>query len=317
MSRILGALGRTLITLGVLLLLFVGFQLWGTGLEESSHQSDLGGELSSRVPEVKAKVADSSNAGATAQQLQTIDPQAAPTIAPPAEGQALGVIKIAKIGLEKFIVEGTAKPDLKKGPGHYLGTPLPGQAGNAAIAGHRTTYGAPFNRIDELVPGDRIETYTSQGKFTYEVMAPPEAGIHSGPGWYTVKATQSSVLDNTPDNRLTLSACHPKYSAKERIIVTAKLVSNAAPTTKSAQPTTVTSTGKLDQAAALEASVGGDSNALVPAILLGLGAALIWLLAWLLTKKVPKAWGYLLGTPAFLVMLWFCFLYIDRWLPSI
>lgn len=316
MSRLLGALGRILITAGVLILLFVGFQLWGTGLEESSHQDALGGELAARVPTVKGKVADSSDAAATAAQLQSIDPRTAATIAPPAEGQALGVIEIPKIGVQKFIVEGTAKTDLKKGPGHYMGTPLPGQAGNAAIAGHRTTYGAPFNRIDELVPGDLIETYTSQGKFTYQVIAPPREGIHSGPGWYTVKPTESSVLDNTTDNRLTLSACHPKRSAAERIIVTAVLVANPAPTTPSAEPTTVTKAGVFDKAAALEASVGGDAKALYPAILCAIGAALVWLLAWLATKKFRKVWCYLVGTPAFFVVLWFCFLYIDRWLPS-
>ena len=79
------------------------------------------------------------------------------------------MLRIAKIGLNKVIVQGTSTADLRQGPGHYPGTPLPGEQGNAAIAGHRTTYGAPFYNLDELAPGDLIEITTVQGTFTYRV----------------------------------------------------------------------------------------------------------------------------------------------------
>src|SRR3546814_8717472 len=83
---------------------------------------------------------------------------------PVPEGTAIAHIRIPKIGVDETIIEGVSLADLKHGPGHFPETPLPGQEGNAAIAGHRTTYGAPFNRINELVPGDEIrsEEHTSE-----------------------------------------------------------------------------------------------------------------------------------------------------------
>src|SRR5207245_8853178 len=82
---------------------------------------------------------------------------APPALSPaPADGDPVGVIKIDKIGVDKVVVEGTSVPDLRKGPGHYTGSPLPGQLGNAAIAGHRTTYGAPFGALDQLAPTEPV-----------------------------------------------------------------------------------------------------------------------------------------------------------------
>ena len=113
---------------------------------------------------------------------------------------------------------GVTVDQLKRGPGHYEETPLPGQAGNAAIAGHRTTYGAPFNRIDELEPGDEIVVTTVQGEFTYIVKEQ-----------LIVSPKQVEVLEDAGDNRLTLTACHPKYSARERIVVVSELAEDEEP----------------------------------------------------------------------------------------
>ena len=115
---------------------------------------------------------------------------------------------------------GVALSDLRKGPGHYPNTPLPGQLGNAAIAGHRTTYGAPFFRVDELAAGDEIIVTTVQGTFRYLVT---EIKI--------VKPTDFSVLDPSPDATLTLTSCNPRYSSRQRIVVKARL-----DTTKSDDP---------------------------------------------------------------------------------
>mgnify|MGYP000051713666 CR=1 FL=1 len=182
--------------------------------------------------------------------LAAIDPVQAPPAEVPKEGDPEGKIEIPAIGLRsKTFVEGVAKADLRKGPGHYPSTPLPGNPGNAAIAGHRTTYGAPFNRIDELKPGDQIITYTLQGKFVYEVLESPverragDEGGTWGPGWFAVKPNDVSVLAPTDDNRLTLTACHPKYSAKLRIIVQAKLVAEPAEAPTTTVPTTDPATG--------------------------------------------------------------------------
>ena len=119
---------------------------------------------------------------------------------------------MSALGVDKTVVEGVGLDQLKRGPGHYPETPLPGQRGNASIAGHRTTYGAPFHNLDKLAKGDRIEVTTVQGTFVYEVADTKIVGIHD-----------VDVLGDKGDNRLTLTACHPKYSAKQRIIVAAVL----------------------------------------------------------------------------------------------
>jgi sortase A len=127
-------------------------------------------------------------------------------------GDAMGRIQIPRIGLSSVFVEGTDSGDLSKGPGHYPATPLPGETGTVAIAGHRTTYGAPFRHVDALRPGDRIDLRMPYGQFTYRVertkIVPP---------------TELSVTDRVDHDRLVLSACHPLYSAAKRIIVFARL----------------------------------------------------------------------------------------------
>ena len=178
LSKALGFLGRAFIIVGLFILGFVAFQLWGTSLEEGRNQSELTDQLAHSVRNT-AKVSSDGDAGklanALAKAFENADPATAPPTPAPAEGEPVGVIQIPKIGLERVIVQGVSKKDLKKGPGHYPGTPLPGQAGNSGIAGHRTTYGAPFNRIDELAPGDEITITTPQGRFLYKVIKAPDS----------------------------------------------------------------------------------------------------------------------------------------------
>jgi sortase A len=128
------------------------------------------------------------------------------------EGDAVGRIKVDRIGLTAAVVEGTAAADLRKGPGHYPGTPLPGQRGTVAIAGHRTTYGAPFRKIDKLRPRDAIVITMPYGRFTYRVERTR-----------IVKPTDVWVTQRVSYDRLILSACHPLYSAAQRIVVFARL----------------------------------------------------------------------------------------------
>jgi sortase A len=315
--RILGAVGRVLIVAGVLILLFVAFQLWGTGLEQSGHQDELGTELAREVVPDNSKAAKADPLDAVVSQFAEVDPATAPPMEPPPAGTAFGVIEIERIGLRQFIVAGVSKEDLKKGPGHYPTTPLPGQPGNSAIAGHRTTYGAPFNRIDELRPGDPIYVSTSQGRFRYEVIPPPEGvGIERGAGWFSVRPTQTEVIAPTDDNRLTLTACHPKRSAKQRIIVVARLANEpAAAPVESPTP----ETPKLDTRPVvdIEETFSGDPAAKWPALGLGAAAGAVWLGAWWIGRRFGRKWlVYGLATPGFLVVLWFCFVYTDRWLPS-
>jgi sortase A len=128
-------------------------------------------------------------------------------------GHAIGTIRIRKIGARYAIVQGTDTDSLRKGPGHYPKTSFPGQGGTVAIAGHRTTYGAPFNKVDKLKHGDDIELEMPYGRFIYAVDRTK-----------IVEPTEVSVTDRVPGaEQLVLSACHPLYSASQRIIVFARL----------------------------------------------------------------------------------------------
>jgi sortase A len=129
----------------------------------------------------------------------------------PLPGDAIGKITLPAIGKSYLVVQGTDTDDLRKGPGHYDDTPMPGKPGTVGIAGHRTTHGAPFRNIDKLKPGDEIIVDTPSGRFTYDVEKQK-----------IVLPTDLSVKDKVGYDRLILSACHPLYSAAQRIIVFAR-----------------------------------------------------------------------------------------------
>ena len=312
MSRLLGFVGRTLIVAGLFILGFVAYQLWGTSLEEGRNQDELTSSLARTATgrdgiDLDAATVDVDTlAGALAQ----VDPATAPAQATPAEGDPIGVIEIPRIDLQRVIVEGVAKPDLKKGPGHYPGTPLPGQAGNSGIAGHRTTYGAPFNRIDEILPGDEIIITTQQGRFVYTAIPGPDAGQAA----YIVAPDDVSVLEDKGDNRITLTACHPKYSARQRIIVNAVLAAPPAATT----PPSARSERAAQQASAqFDESLSGDPEALPRAIAFGAAALAVGLLAWFVGRRWRRWPAYLVATPVVLVLVWCCYVYLDRYLPAL
>ena len=139
------------------------------------------------------------------------------------DGQTLTRIVMPDIQVDTLVVEGTTPAALKAGAGHYKTTPLPGEKGNVAIAGHRTTYGRPFNRIDELKPGSIIYLDTPFDRFEYRVV--PEFDGRKNP--HAVLPTDFSVVAPPKDPNaawLTLTTCHPKGSAKERLILRAHLV---------------------------------------------------------------------------------------------
>ncbi|MGQ0521656.1 MAG: class E sortase [Actinomycetota bacterium] len=341
--RGVAALGRTMISAGVLILLFVAYQLWGTGLAEARAQRQLNKEFeallagpastttTTTAPPVTTAPAgpDSTVAATTTTTTQAPLSQGA---APPPAGDAVAIIKIPKIGVQKAVVQGVTLGLLKRGPGHYPDTPMPGQPGNAAIAGHRTTYGAPFGRLDDLEPGDPILVTTRQGRFRYEVIRSQ-----------VVSPDETSVLRQGDENLLTLTTCHPRFSASRRLIVVARLTGEAAelpepvttttttpPTTAPAPaataptvPTTVAPTTTTTEPASLldleeggEDGLSGRSAANGPAIAWGLAAALVWLLTWLAGKRWRRWPAYLVGTPVFLVVLFVFFENFSRLLPS-
>lgn len=298
--RLVRGTGKTLISLGVLILLFVGYQLWGTGLAHDRAQKSLRAQFSRQL-----------TAPAAAEPSPATSASAPPTTVPTraVEGEAIAVIEIPKIGLDEVVVEGVGVEDLKKGVGRYPDTRMPGERGNSALAGHRTTYGAPFNRIDELNDGDEITVTTAAGSFRYEVAEKK-----------VVTPEEISVLDDTADNRLTLTTCHPKYSAAQRLIVIGRLVGPAinAPVA----PTGGTPTPGPPRSASLAtgeapAGLSGGNAANRPAIAWAIVAATVWLTAWGIGRWSGRRWTtYALSVPVFLVALFMFYENVARLLPA-
>lgn len=211
MRVIIRGMGELCITAGLILMLFVTYELWGTGQYTRGQQDRLGREL--------AKTWQSSNV--TTEKVKL--------------GSGLAMIRIPRFG-DKYrfvVIEGVERADLRKGPGHYPGSALPGQLGNFVVSGHRTTYSAPFNRLGELRAGDKILIDTRDKQYIYRVT-----------GREIVKPSAVEVTAPVPfhpkkrptEKRITLTTCHPKYSAAERMIIfgvlAAELPRAVAPTGK-------------------------------------------------------------------------------------
>ena len=200
---VVGVLGDVLVTAGLLLLLFVGWQLWWTDVTANRDQSGT----------VQALARDFGGSPAPSRS----------TPAPVPLGTAFAIVRIPRLGADyaRPVLEGTTRDILQEGLGHYRETAMPGVVGNFAIAGHRTTYGRPLHDIDRLSPGDRIVVET---RTTYSVYAVKRHVI--------VPPSRVDVLSPVPEEvgakatvgTLTMTACHPKYSAAQRYVVFAELV---------------------------------------------------------------------------------------------
>ena len=304
MRRFLSGTGRVLITAGVLILLFVAYQLWGTGILQARSQDELKSQFDRTL-------ATATSTTTTTAPTATTAPTTTTTTLPPAparagEGDPVANIEIPKIDVSQTVVEGVAVDDLRKGPGHYPATPLPGQEGNAAIAGHRTTYGAPFADLDQLEVGDVIHVKTVQGDFTYKVSKNP----------FAVDPNDGSVLEDEPDpNRagghlatLTLTTCTPKFSAAQRLIVQAKLdlPPDQAPLPASVPPDAPRTIAGLD----------GETSSRSPALLWALIATAVGLCWWWLFHRYKHWYVWFAGAIPFLVVLFVFFTYLERLLPA-
>lgn len=133
-----------------------------------------------------------------------------------ATGDSLTRIRIPAIDVDVVVVEGVTPSALRAGAGHYPQTPLPCESGNVAIAGHRTTYGKPFGNLDRLKAGDTIELTTPIGGCVYQLTKAP----------FAVDPNDLSVIDATPDRSVTLTTCHPRGSAAQRLVVKGTWVKN-------------------------------------------------------------------------------------------
>ncbi len=328
-ANILGAVGKFLIITGVLILLFAGFQLWGTGLAEARAQDSLESEFEDRlaaIASVEPQEADIKNddtdnpvmdlpeSTQEAPEPVALDPENIPQ-----SGEAVGTLEIPAINVKKTFVEGVTRDVLREGPGHYPSTPLPGQAGNSAIAGHRTTHGAPFFDIDKVKPGDEIFVTTLQGRFRYVIEEHiDEAGASSG--YQIVTPDKVEVLADTGDNRLTLTACHPKYSARLRIVVTAKLASPEAPPSELPSEVAmkdIESAAVVDADESLTESLDWQPQEARPTLIWGvltLGLASIAVIIGRAWKRWPV---YLAASPLVITSLFYCFTHLDKWIPAV
>jgi sortase A len=291
--------GKILIGAGILVLLFTAYQIWGTSIQESHTQNALRSTLISETnnQEIRHALAEA----AAIDKLPTGPPVAAPRTAAPSEGEPVGDIRIPRIGVNQVVVEGTNTPDLRKGPGHYIGTPLPGQNGNASIAGHRTTYGHPFYNLDGVKVGDPIVLTTLQGIFVYDTTKS-----------FVVSPSDTSVIRNAFANLLTLTTCNPRFSASTRLIVQAKLAHSQL------FPNRGLPVGRLN-ADPKSGDLAGNSNVELTQtlfwgflVLVLLGSVLYT--AWRFRKQRWMIWG--VGTVGMLILLWFFFGAISPLLPA-
>lgn len=387
--RVLATVGKAMMITGLLVLGFVAYELWGTGLHTQRAQQDLESAYAEQFEELQQLVDDleptGPDAGSDPDGDEPVDPFMDPevlaflaTLPPPEEGDPIGRIEIPSLGLNWWVVEGTDLRYLRDGPGHFLGTSMPGQPGNAALAGHRTTYGAPFHNLDRLEVGAEIRVSTFQGTFVYEVLPIPivdgapqwrppppvvtiesdasldafreadETSVDAGDATledadslagspegiarptplefdpatiegyaahFIVQPEASEILADYGDDRLTLMACHPKYSARQRIVVSAELVGPAAPPVPR-EPQETPGEVLPDEVEPVRLLEGGDPTARNPMILWGLTTALIALAA----QQIGKRWRrwpiYVAATPPFLVALWSFYANLDALLPA-
>ena len=272
-SRLIDFLGRTMIVAGLLLLSFVAYQLWGTGIVEGRSQTAIAKQF------VKP---------------QPIQPQL---------GGLVGRITIPSIGVSKYVVAGVRLKDLERGPGLFPGSPMPGQKGNVAIAGHRTTFGAPFSRIDELRGNERIILESKDGTFTYIVNGEPKI----------VLATDTAVAKTTnPDIAIiTLVSCYPKWTSTKRIVVVATLDSTVLPL----PATPLVTSEPIDQQ-----SIAGwfhDPTAWPTVLFFGLALIVIRIVAGLMTRRGRrKIFVYPIAFSIFIPTLFLFFGGLTRLLPA-
>lgn len=207
----LRGLGQTLMTFGVVVLLFCVYELYITGWSTGRDQTRLGDDLRSTWAE-------------PAPRPQPGRPKTIPVSLD--LGQGFAVLHIPSLpGYDPWVVvEGVSVENLKKGPGHIPGTALPGELGNVVVSGHRTTYGAPFSRLDELEAGSRIVLETRDRWFTYTVQA---KSIVAPTAVEVTLPVPGKPMAEPVDKLLTLTTCNPKYSAKQRLIVRAELTAES------------------------------------------------------------------------------------------
>jgi sortase A len=209
MRRLVRVTAWTMIWSGSIILGYVGYQMFGTDVVNQQVQAEAQEALPSVLEERAAQV--------ELPPPTSIQDQGDPVLIEEpgvVEGEPFAAIRIPLIGVDQVIYAGIDRETLQLGPGHFPGTALPGQPGNAVLSGHRTTYGRPFFDLDLLQPGDTIDVETAVGIHTYTVRE-------------SLVVTPFDVWVAEPRDGawLTITTCHPKFSARERLVVFAELTS--------------------------------------------------------------------------------------------
>ncbi|MGF1666497.1 MAG: sortase [Acidimicrobiia bacterium] len=207
MRRLVRVSAWTMIWSGSIILGYVGYQLFGTDVVNQQVQAEAQQALPALLEERAAQLELTSST--------SVDDQGDPVLIEEpgvVEGEPFAAIRIPLIGVEQVIYAGIDRETLQLGPGHFPGTALPGQPGNAVLSGHRTTYGRPFFDLDLLQPGDTIDVETAVGIHTYTVRE-------------SLVVTPFDVWVAEPKDGawLTITTCHPRFSARERLVVFAEL----------------------------------------------------------------------------------------------
>ena len=224
--RALQVFGELLLTAGVVLLLFVAWQLWWTNLDADARQrevvrdfaQDLAGHQSA-LPAANTGVAGSAGQVSGSRSPGSKGSAKPAAVAPePAPGTTIGVVYVPRFGADytRPVVQGTTPEVLDSlGLGHYAGTAMPGAAGNFALAGHRQTHGAVLDNIDALVPGDRIYVQTREGYYIYrfrnsEIVLPTASDV--------LLPVPARPAATPTESYLTMTSCNPRFGSQERII---------------------------------------------------------------------------------------------------
>jgi len=373
--RPLRSFGLGLAWIGLISILFLFYQLWGTGVYESQSQDDLALQFDNILtaqPVIELPTTTTSTSVST--DTNTINSLPASTFNPPdaqtleqirrvvnaEDGDVIARMIVPSIGLDKYVVEGVGVSDLRRGIGRYRGSAHIGDLGNVALAGHRSTYGEPFGRIGELLPGDQISLTTPVGTATYEVMDPNDYvatwanTVRSiGGGHVIVGPADEFVLGDVGDNRLTLTACHPRYSAEERLIVVARLVGGRLPLldpmygippaapipapepepllegqtpTDSTTTTTTTTTTAVPRplverdppkdVESLQVSMTGLPTEFAPSFVLSLLLLVVITAIAVIANKFGRTTAILIGFVPFLFVLWQFFSHLELLLPA-
>jgi sortase (surface protein transpeptidase) len=220
---VLQAAGEVVVTCGLVVLLFVVYELVVTDLFADRAQADLTEEIRTEWDGVGEPMAPGEEV----------------------PGDALAVLHVPRLGEDyrRVVLEGTTEAQLSQGPGHYPDTALPGQAGNFAMAGHRIGKGSPFEYLDTMLPGDPIVVETADTWYVYRVLGDPVSGefsedVNGVTGRQIVRPEDVQVISPTPNasadeaatgSYLTLTTCHPRYSAAQRLIIHAALEGSGTP----------------------------------------------------------------------------------------